>query len=186
MTDESHPEVVRTLRATSGKVSFLICILLAAFLLGDVVIRGNWGQALLLAPWILLGLWIVYEIAYVSMVRIDGQGVLVQNMLRRTSFGWRRASDIDLRWQLVFTLEDGRDVTCYGGPAKARPVRKPSRDEAAAAPAGLRTLTEIRDLWSAAPATADAPILRTWDRPAILALALIVAWAVASVVIASA
>lgn len=186
MTDDSRPEVARTLRATSGKVSFLLCAVLAAFLLGDVVIRGGLIQALLLAPWILLGLWGVYEIAYVSMVRIDDEGVLVQNMLRRTSFGWRRARDIDLRWQLVFALEDGRDLTCYGGPAKTRPARRSSNGEAATAPEGLRTLTDIRDRWMAAPETADAPILRTWDRPALVALAVLVAWAVASVIITAA
>ena len=72
---------------------------------------------LLLAPWVLLGLWVVYEIAFVSVVRVDGEGAMVQNMLRRTSFGWSRVRDIDLRWQLVFSLEDGSELSSYGGPA---------------------------------------------------------------------
>jgi len=141
---------------------------------------------LLLAPWVLLGLWVVYEIAFVSVVRVDDDGAIVQNMLRRTTFGWSRVRDIDLRWQLLFSLDDGTDLSCYGGPARARPVRRPtSGDDEAKAPAGLRDLTEIRDRWQAAPQTADAPIRRAWDAPALIALGVILLWAVVSVIIAN-
>ncbi|WP_431073626.1 PH domain-containing protein [Microbacterium phyllosphaerae] len=187
MSVEPRPEAARTFRAASGPVSLVLCSLLALFLLGDAVVRAGWGQMLLLAPWVLLGLWVVYEIAFVSVVRVDAQGAVVQNMLRRTSFGWSRVRDIDLRWQLVFSLDDGTDLSCYGGPARARPVRRPtSGDDEAKAPAGLRDLTEIRDRWQAAPATADAPLRRAWDSRALIALGVIVLWAVVSVVIASA
>ena len=187
MSIDPRPEAARTFRAASGSVSLVLCSLLAIFLLGDAVVRAGWGQMLLLAPWVLLGLWVVYEIAFVSVVRVDAQGAVVQNMLRRTSFGWSRVRDIDLRWQLVFSLDDGTDLSCYGGPARARPVRRPtSGDDEAKAPAGLRDLTEIRDRWQAAPATADAPLRRAWDSRALIALGVIVLWAVVSVVIASA
>lgn len=186
MSADPRPEAARTFRAASGPVSLVLCSLLAIFLLGDAVVRAGWGQMLLLAPWVLLGLWVVYEIAFVSAVRVDGEGAVVQNMLRRTSFGWSRVRDIDLRWQLLFSLDDGSDVSCYGGPARARPVRRPARgDEEAKAPSGLRDLTEIRDRWEAAPRTADAPIRRTWDSQALSALGVIVLWAVASVLIAN-
>lgn len=186
MTTEPRPEAARTFRAASGPVSLVLCSLLAIFLLGDAVVRAGWGQMLLLAPWVLLGLWVVYEIAFVSTVRIDGQGATVQNMLRRTSFGWRRVRDIDLQWQLLFSLDDGSDLSSYGGPARARPLRRPSGDDEAKAPAGLRDLTEIRDRWQAAPATADAPIRRTWDAQALIALAVILVWAAVSLAVASA
>ncbi|WP_447912407.1 PH domain-containing protein [Microbacterium phyllosphaerae] len=187
MSVEPRPEAARTFRAASGPVSLVLCSLLALFLLGDAVVRAGWGQMLLLAPWVLLGLWVVYEIAFVSVVRVDAQGAVVQNMLRRTSFGWSRVRDIDLRWQLLFTLDDGKDLACYGGPARARPIRRPtSGDDEAKAPAGLRDLTEIRDRWQDAPATADAPIRRTWDAQALIALAAIILWTVISVVIANA
>ena len=187
MTNEPRPEAARTFRAASGPVSLVLCSLLAIFLLGDAVVRAGWGQMLLLAPWVLLGLWVVYEIAFVSVVRVDAQGAVVQNMLRRTSFGWSRVRDIDLRWQLVFSLDDGTDLSCYGGPARARPVRRPtSGDDEAKAPAGLRDLTEIRDRWQQAPSSADVPIRRTWDSQALIALGVIVLWAVASVLIANA
>ncbi|WP_120493247.1 PH domain-containing protein [Microbacterium phyllosphaerae] len=187
MSVEPRPEAARTFRAASGPVSLVLCSLLAIFLLGDAVVRAGWGEMLLLAPWVLLGLWVVYEIAFVSVVRVDAQGAVVQNMLRRTSFGWSRVRDIDLRWQLLFTLEDGKDLSCYGGPARARPVRRPtSGDDEAKAPAGLRDLTEIRDHWQDAPVTADAPLRRTWDSRALIALGVIVLWAVVSVLIANA
>lgn len=187
MSTDPRPEAARTFRAASGPVSLVLCSLLALFLLGDAVVRAGWGQMLLLAPWVLLGLWVVYEIAFVSAVRVDDEGAVVQNMLRKTSFGWSRVRDIDLRWQLLFSLDDGTDLSCYGGPARARPVRRPtSGEDEAKAPAGLRELTEIRDRWQQAPATADAPVRRTWDAQALIALGIIVLWAVVSVVIANA
>lgn len=186
MSIEPRPEAARTFRAASGPVSLVLCSLLAIFLLGDAVVRAGWGQMLLLAPWVLLGLWVVYEIAFVSVVRIDDDGAMVQNMLRRTSFGWSRVREIDLRWQLIFTLDDGSDLSSYGGPTRARPMRRPVReDDEAKAPAGLRDLTDIRDRWQAAGSTAEAPIRRAWDSQALIALGVIVLWAVVSIVIAN-
>jgi len=185
---DPRQETARTFRAVSGPVYLVLCALLALFLLGDAVVRAGWGQMLLLAPWILLGLWVVYEIAFVSFVRIDDAGATVQNMLRRTTVGWRRVRDIDLRWQLVFSLDDGTDVTCYGGPARARQRRGGARQdgEERKAPTSLRDLTDIRDRWEAADLTADAPIRRSWDRPALAALGVIVVWAVIAILIANA
>lgn len=188
MTDASRPEAVRTFRAASGPVSLVLSSLLALFLLGDAVVRAGWAQGMLLAPWVLLGLWVVYVVAFVSSVRIDDDGVVVQNLLRRTSFGWDRVRDIDLKWQLVFSLDDGSDVTCYGGPARGRPLRRATGDEEATAPTSLRDLTAIRDRWESTPtpAPAESPIRRGWDGPALIALAIIAAWAVASILIAGA
>lgn len=184
MTEPQHPEGARTYRASSGLVILIPSTLLALFLLGDTVVRGSWVQMLLIAPWVLLALWVVYELSYVSSVRVDPEGVVVQNMLRRTSFGWNNVRDIDLRWQLQFSLDDGRDLTCYGGPARARPPR-PARGDAAEpkAPAGLRALTDIRDLWEAAPPVPTS-IRRTWDASALIALAVIVLWAIGAIIVA--
>lgn len=174
----------------SGPVSLVLSALLALFLLGDAVVRAGWGQMLMLAPWVLLGLWVVYVVAFVSFVRIDDDGVVVQNLLRRTSFGWDRVRDVDLRWQLVFSLDDGSDVTCYGGPARGRPVRRATGDDEVTAPTSLRELTAIRDRWETAqrrtPTPAESRIRRTWDGRALIALAVIAAWAVASMLIAGA
>lgn len=186
MNHDGRPEGVRIFRAPSGLFAIGIAILLALFLLGDAVVRAGWGRMLLLAPWILLALWIVYENAYVSRVQIDDDGVTVQNLLRRTSFGWKRVRSIELRWQLVFVLDDGRKLSCYGGPAKAGPVRRPGRDGDSREPAGIRALSEIEERWEAAPDTADAPITRSWDLPALLGLGVIVIWAIVAILIANA
>jgi hypothetical protein len=187
LSNGSGPGAARTFRAASGPVFLIVCSLLALFLLGDAVLRAGWGEMLLLAPWVLLGLWVVYEIAFVSFVRIDDAGGTVLNLLRRTTFGWSRVRDVDLKWQLVFSLDDGTDITCYGGPARARQRRaRPGRDEEPKAPTSLRDLTEIRDRWEAAPRTADAPIRRSWDLPAIAALGAIIVWIVVAVLVANA
>lgn len=187
MTDHDESEGVRTFRAPSGPAALVIGSLLALFLLGDAVVRAGWGQMLLLAPWVLIVLWIVYVNSYASIVRIDDDGVTVQNLLRRVEFGWQRVRAVDLRWQLVFSLDDGTDLTCYGGPAKAGPIRVPSRrDGEEKVPAGIRALTEIEERWHAAPETADAPIRRSWDRPATFALVVIVVWAVVAILVANA
>jgi hypothetical protein len=158
--------------------------LLALFLLGDAVARGGWGQMLLLAPWVLLGLWVIYELSFVSHVRTDDDGVVVQNMLRRTAFGWSRVRDVDMRWQLVFSLEDDTDVTCFGGPAHARQRRSRMREEdEQKVPAGIRDLTAIRDRWQAAGPTANGQIRRSWDGRALAALAVIIVWATISVLL---
>jgi len=187
MTDEQS-EGVRTFRAPSGPAALVIGSLLALFLLGDAVARAGWGQMLLLAPWVLLVLWIVYVNSFASAVRIDDDGVVVQNLLRRIEFGWQRVRAVDLRWQLVFSLDDGKDLACYGGPAKAGPIRMPSRggDGEEKVPAGIRALTEIEERWQAAPDTADAPIRRSWDRPAVIALGVLVAWAVVAILVVNA
>ena len=186
MTSPSSPEGVRTFRAPSGPVVLVLCGLLAIFLLGDALVRAGLSQTLLLAPWVLLALWAVYELSFVSCIRVDDEGAVVQNMLRRTSFGWDRVRDIDLRWQLAFSLDDDSTVTCYGGPAHARPVRSRMRDgEETKVSAGLRQVTEIRDRWESGTSRpgAAAPIRRSWDGRALIALAVLVAWAAVSVAI---
>lgn len=183
MVATDRPEAARTFRAASGPVVLIAVSLLAVFLLGDAVVRAGWAQLFLLAPWVLLALWIIYELSFVSCVRIDDRGVTIQNLLRRTTSGWAHVRDVDMKWQLVFSFDDGRDVTCYGGPARSRPPRQ-TRDGEVKVPAGLRDLTEIRDRWQAASDDADEPIRRTWDGPALISLIVIAAWATASVLLA--
>ncbi len=182
MTVSESPDGARTFRAPSGTVMLVLSILLAVFLLGDVVVRGGWMQLLLIAPWLLLALWVVYEVSFVSHIRIDGTGARVQNLLRRTDFGWSHVRDVDLRWQLVFHLDDGTELTSWGGPAHARPRRSHMRDDEETKVAGaLRQFTAIRDRWQEGAGTAGPSIRRSWDVPALMALATILLWATGSV-----
>ncbi len=144
MTDDTRPEGVRTFRAPSGPVAMVIGVALSLFLLGDAVARAGWGQMLLLAPWVLLVLWVVYVNTFASVVRIDDQGAMVQNLLRRTTFGWSRVRGVDLRWQLTFSLEDGKELSCYGGPAKASPAGSGRTGERSGSRAGSARWTRSR------------------------------------------
>lgn len=175
----------RTYRPVSGRVVLVLVAIVAVVVLVDALIRAGVVETLLIAPWVLLAVWIVYELSFVSSVRVDDRGARVQNLLRVTDFGWDRVRDIDMRWQLVFSLMDDTEVTCMGGPARSRPVRRPRGDEDAGAsvPRSIRVLDEIRARWQAAPDDADAPIRRGWDVPALVALALILVWAVSAIII---
>lgn len=183
---------VRTYRASTGTVTFVAAVIAAAYVLGDAVVRSGWQPMLLLAPWVLLVLWGLLVIGPASIIRMDDFGVRVQNMLRRTDFGWQRLRDVDLRWQVVFALDDGTEVTSFGGPARARSRRVTASvvgeagqpPASARVPAGYRELTEIRDRWESADDEADAPIRRSWDAPVLVALAVIVVSAVVAVLIA--
>ena len=106
-------------------------------------------------------------------------------MLYPTTTDSRTVIDLGGIWD--FALDDGTDISCYGGPARSRPARpRADQDDAQSkVPAGVRDLTEIRDRWEAAVG-ADAPITRTWDGPALIALGVIVLWAVGAVLIATA
>lgn len=185
------PVGARTYRAPTGIAVLVVCALLAVFVLGDAVMRSSWAQMLLYAPWVLLVLWLIYVISVVSMVHVDEDGARVQNFLRRTAFGWRRVTDVDLRWQLDFVLDDDRKLSCWGGPGRIQAPRQARRSGELKVPQSLQVLTEVRTRWEkgverparAAGEGVDAPIRRSWDWPAIVALVVILAWAAISVAV---
>ncbi|SFR66807.1 hypothetical protein SAMN04488591_2726 [Microbacterium azadirachtae] len=187
---DQMPVGARTYRAPTGIAVLVVCAAIAVFLLGDAVIRGSWGLMLLLAPWVLLVLWLIYVISVVSMVHVDEEGARVQNFLRRTRFGWRRVTELDLRWQLDFTLDDGRSLACWGGPGRIQSPRM-KRSGELTVPQSLQALTDVRTRWEnaierpagAAGEGADAPIRRSWDWPSLGALAVIVVWAAIAIAV---
>ncbi|MFB7844767.1 PH domain-containing protein [Microbacterium sp. NPDC056052] len=188
---DQMPVGARTYRASTGIAVLVVCTVVAVFLLGDAVVRGSWAQMLLYAPWVLLVLWLIYVVSVVSMVHVDEDGATVQNFLRRTAFGWHRVTELDLRWQLDFALDDGRKLACWGGPGRIQSPRLGRRSGELKVPQSLQTLTEVRTRWENAverPAgTAgkgvDAPIRRSWDWPAVGALVAILAWAAIAVAV---
>ncbi|MGN7862228.1 PH domain-containing protein [Microbacterium sp. 22303] len=188
---DQMPVGARTYRASTGIAVLVVCAVLAVFLLGDAVVRGSWAQMLLYAPWVLLVLWLIYVISVVSLVRVDEDGATVQNFLRRTTFGWRRVTELDLRWQLDFALDDGRKLACWGGPGRIQSPRLSRRSGEVKVPQSLQALTEVRTRWEnaverpqgAAGVGADAPIRRSWDGPAIGALVVIAVGAVIAIVV---
>ena len=185
---------VRVLRALSGSVALIVTGAIALVLLGDALVRAGILEMLRLAPWVLLAVWGVYVLIYASHIAFDARGATVQNYLRVTRLSWHDVQDLSLRWQVVFTLSDGTAVTAYGGPVVGRPGRAGRRDgdrgrrreedERRAVPAALREFGELRDAWHQAESevpsagASRARAVRSWDVPALIALAVIVIGAV--------
>jgi len=160
----------------------------ALFLLGDAVLRAGWGAALLLAPWVLLVVWVVYVLMYASCIAIDASGATVQNYVRRTMMPWAHVEDVRMRWQAVFTLDDGTEVKAFGGPVAGRPGRAERRAEArpGSPPPALRELSLIQDEWQTAreQGAPAGDVRRSWDYGTLYAFAAILVWAVVAVIIA--
>ncbi len=184
MTDAQR----RIFRAPSAVVVLIASAAVGALLLVDAVARAGIVTGLLLAPWVLLALWGVYVFAFVSYVRTDAVGMRVQNLLRIVDVPWSQVSEIHLRWQLVISLRSGGVVRSFGGPVAGRPARPPRRvdvDSAPRTPPAVRDLEMIREQWEEVT-EAGAPageVRRSWDLWPVLALGLILAWAVIAVLI---
>ena len=179
----------RVFRAPSGAIGLVVGGVIALVLLIDVVIRAGWLDLFLLAPWVLLVLWIVYVLTFASHVATDTEGATVQNLLRVVRVPWARVTEVSMRYQVSFALDDGSAVRAFGGPVAGRPGRLGRRDDSPRArrePPALRDLELIREQWEssredAAPAAA---VRRSWDLLGLISLAVIVVWAVSAVFIA--
>ncbi|WP_091354476.1 PH domain-containing protein [Microbacterium sp. LKL04] len=181
----------RVFRAPSGTVALILASIVTLLLLVDAVVRAGWGEMLLLAPWMLLVLWFIYVATFVSHVAVDARGATVQNLLRVVRIPWDRVSDIGIRYQVRFTLDDGRTVSAFGGPVAGRPPRpglRPDPSPRARIPPALRDLELIREQWLSASETGSGAgrVVRGWDLRAIFALVVIVAWALSAVIISGA
>lgn len=168
----------RVYRSPSGVIGLAVAAVVALFLLGDATIKAGWGQTALLAPWLLLMLWAAYVVLWAPSVVTDLQGVTVQNMLRRVRMPWHRITEIDLQWQTVFRLDNGRTVRAHGGPVAGRPGRLGSGSGRREPPA-VRDVELIRSDWENRREDTDSgeQVRREWDVPALVALAIIVVWA---------
>lgn len=178
----------RIFRVTGAVVLLVLASIVAAVMLIDALVRSGIGNTLLLAPWLLLVLWLVYVVGAASDVRADERGVQVQNLLRRVRMPWERVKKIAVRWQLEFLLDDGSVVTSMGGPARSRPRRlgaeRERESENAESSDGLAQLQKLRlEALESATSGSDAAVQRSWDVPALIALGVLVVWAAAAVLI---
>lgn len=172
-------------RSRGGVALLIISALLAVALLVDAVVRAGLGAALLLAPWVLLALWVVYVAGVASQIQLQGEGLLVQNLLRRTFAPWARVSGAEMRWQVEVALDDGSTLTCFGGPARSRPQRLgPGRTKEDGNGRADDLVAALRKQAAAARRIrSDAPICRSWDWPALGALAVILVWAAIAIAV---
>jgi hypothetical protein len=165
----------RTIRSRTGIVWLVGTALVAAALLVDVLLRGGPLQLVLIAPWLLLPVWLAWAFFTAPGIRVDAAGAVVRNPLRTTAFGWSRVETIRSRWQVAFALTDGRTVQAYGAPAAA-PGRRRANEQADG------VVEELEALRSAAGA-ADAPVTARWNLDALIPLAVLVVWAAAAVAV---
>jgi len=180
----------RVFRAPSGMAALILASIAALLLLGDAVVRAGWAEMLLLAPWLLLVVWFIYVAMFASHVSIDADGATVQNLLRIVRIPWARVSDVGVRYQVRFTLDDGRIVNAFGGPVAGRPARPGVRaadNPRARIPPALRDLELIREQWLAAAETGSTTrVSRRWDLPTLGVLLLLALWALGAVIISGA
>ncbi len=182
------------LRAPTGPIGLVGVAVLVLFLLGDVVVRGSWGQALLVAPWLLIPVWLVHVFWFAPHVAARDDGVRVHNVLRVVDLPWQAVEEIRMRWQLEFHLtdaartRDGRRIGGRDGIVQAWAVTARRHLSARAREATERsdaeTLDVLRGLRASAGARPDARVTRSWDVPTLVAGAVIAAACVASYVVA--
>lgn len=188
MTPEhpAAPASAASPRNRGGVALLVICSVLSAVMLIDAAVRADVGTALLLAPWILLLLWLVYVVGVASRVRAHQDGVFVQNLLRTTFAPWARVKSVSMRWQIEIVLDDGSRLTCFGGPSRRRSQRLgPGRTKEDANGDADDTVAALRRTKANAVQVSPVPpIRRGWDIPSVIALLVIVAWAAVAVVIA--
>ncbi len=102
---------------------------LAALLAADLTLRGDpgWGWGVGLA---LLGFScaLVHALFWQPEVRVDPDGLVLVNVLRRVRLPWSALEDLDTRWALSVGAA-GRRWTSWAAPASGRRVRPVSRRE---------------------------------------------------------
>jgi len=179
----------RIFRPISATIVMVASTGIAGLLLLDAFVRGGVEQGMLITPWVLFVLWGVYVFGYAPHVRTDAAGIRLHNLLNIIDISWGQVAGIRLRWQLEVTLQDGSVIRAFGGPSLRRPRKKPEEPAADAVEPFTRDLTLIQEAWIGAGQGGSIdtrPVRRRPDLPALIALAVIVAWTVASLVIVAA
>lgn len=155
---------------------------LGGFLLVDAAARGSWDVLWSAVGPVAAVVWALWLLTARPAVRLDDDALTVVNPLRTTRVPWAAVADVRLRWQIVVQTEDGRSVTCRGGPSirGSRPVRR-GELSVPHEPEELRT---IRSRWRERRTVrpADRTVHRAWDRPAVGTGAAVVALLLVSVV----
>jgi len=178
------------LRALMSMIAFWVVIVVAAFFVGDALIRGRWSTGLRAAGVLLFVIWALWVFLYRMSIVVDRNAVTVRNLLRFTRIPWAQIADFDRRYQVRVILHDGTAVDCWGSPFPGRTAARRSsgstipgagmntgwRGITSDAPDSARppttapdpTLETLRALGgSAAPGT-SREVTRGWDVPAVL------------------
>ena len=176
------PQQRLVLRSASGPVWFVVTLVVAVLLAGDLVIRGSLEQAMTATPWLLLVVWFVYAFLWAPRVIATPETVTVHNVLRATTLTWASVSEVTKRWQIEFRLVPalpGKPLQAWGAPSQKPGPRSSTGRRAHASENQLERLRAI--LGEAREDHPDQPVERTisWDVPGIVAGIVIIVWAVA-------
>ncbi|QLD10586.1 PH domain-containing protein [Microbacterium oleivorans] len=180
----------KTYRPASAVVAVAGFGILGVFLLVDVFVRGGALQGFLIAPWVLLALWVMYALLYAPFVSIDDRAIVIANPFRVTRVPWSAVSDVRLRWQVTVDTTEGRSFSAFGGPSPGRPARVPrgartiEAHDAPRGPAAVREVDEIRERWREnADRPGESRVTTIWNRAVLIPLAVIAVYAVVAVVV---
>lgn len=178
----SREAASRTIRSRTGIVWLVVVGVGVAALLVDVLVRGGALDLVLVAPWLLLIVWVVWAFLATPSLRADERGVSVRNPLRSTTAGWAAVREVTLRWQLELRLDGDRRLQVWAVQARRAPRRT---GDAAAAGSGReqQVLEDLRDLRTSAVRSASADVRQRWNLDALVVLAVLVVWAAVAVAV---
>jgi hypothetical protein len=178
------------LRATMSMIVFWTFVVVAAFFVGDAVVRGRWDVGLRVAGVVLFVAWALWVFLYRMGIVVDRDAVTARNVLRYTRIPWAHVADFDRRYHVRVILQDGTAVDCWGSPFPQRTASRRSRGSTMPGP-GLNTgwrgitsdapntadsgvtapdptLQTLRALWGSAAPGSTGAVRRGWDVPALL------------------
>ncbi|MEQ6898876.1 hypothetical protein [Microbacterium sp. KR10-403] len=154
------------LRALMSMIVFWVVVVVAAFFVGDALIRGRWSTGLRAAGVLLLVIWALWVFLYRMSIVVDRNAVTARNLLRFTRIPWVHVADFDRRYQVRVILHDGTAVDCWGSPFPGRTAARRSSGSAASTPD--TTLETLRALGGSAAPGSSGVVTRGWDVPALL------------------
>ena len=103
-------------RPSFGRVMTVVFGILGAVALVSTLIGDGSRAALLLAPWDVLAVGLVWAIYWRPEVAVDDAGVQVVNVLRTINLPWPSIQRIDTKWALTLYTHYGK-VTAWAAPA---------------------------------------------------------------------
>lgn len=159
-------------RSTLGWVWFGVAVLVCGYLLVDMAIRGGVWDAFLVAPWLIGVCWLVWIFQVSPRIVADDDGARVVNVLRVIELPWSTVEAVRLRYNMEFQLRTGAKVTAWGG--SSRRLHKSLKRRSAEDPAEQEA--EALQRLHANSNDRSGRVHRTWDMPALIALAVIIVW----------
>ncbi|MFT4235845.1 MAG: hypothetical protein QM607_12720 [Microbacterium sp.] len=164
-------EGARRAQPRSGFVWLIVGVVVVLTLLIDATVRTGIVEALLLAPWPLLLLWLLWTCFASPHVLSDDRMVRVHNPLRTWTIPWGAVADLKLRGQVEVHLADGRKVEAWALTVKRQRVKRDIDPVE-------REFELLQDRCEEASPQTEAIVTKTWNWPEIGAFLALIVWCV--------